>query len=96
MPPSRAKLELLAAQLKTLSEAIGGEATGGLSAQRVNRVRHTITEAYEQLRRVTEHLDPIKQPDLVFDPSNPSVLGRLIAITMIAQPRTALGHVERF
>ena len=96
MPPSRAKLELLAAQLKSLSEAIGGEATGGLSAQRVNRVRHTITEAYEQLRRVTEHLDPIKQPDLVFDPSNPSVLGRLIAIAMIAQPRTALGHVERF
>ena len=55
MPPSRAKLELLAAQLKTLSEAIGGEASGGLSAQRVNRVRHTITEAYEQLRRVTEY-----------------------------------------
>ena len=48
MPPSRAKLELLAAQLKTLSETIGGEAIGRLSAQRVNRVRHTITEAYER------------------------------------------------
>ena len=59
MPPSRATLELLAAQLKTLSEAIGGEAIGELSAQRVKRVRHTITEAYEQLRRVTEHLDPV-------------------------------------
>ena len=74
MPPSRATLELLAAQLKTLSEAIGGEAIGELSAQRVKRVRHTITEAYEQLRRVTEHLDPIKQPDFVFDPSNPNVI----------------------
>ena len=96
MPPSRATLELLAAQLKTLSEAIGGEAIGELSAQRVKRVRHTITEAYEQLRRVTEHLDPIKQPDFVFDPSNPNVIGRLIAITMIAQPRTALKHIGRF
>ena len=96
MPPSRTNLELLAAQLKALSKAIGGETTGELSAQRVKRVRHTITKAYEQLRRVTEDLDPIKQPDLVFDPSDPNVVGRLIAIAMIAQPRTALRHVGRF
>ena len=96
MPPSRARLELLAAQLKALSEEIGGEATGKLSARRVTRVRHTLTQTYEQLRQVTHSLDPIKQPDLVFDPSNPNVVGRLIAIAMIAQPRTVLGRVGRF
>ena len=96
MPPPRARLELLAAQLRALSEEICGEATGGMSPRGVKRVRHTLTEAYEQLRRVTEDLDPIQQPDLVFDPSNPNVIGRLVAIAMIAQPRTPLARVGRF
>ena len=96
MPPSRARLELLVEQLRALSEEIGGEATGEMSPRRVMRVRHTLTEVYEQLRQVTEDLDPIKQPDLVFDPSNPNVVGRLVAIAMIAQPRTALARVGRF
>ena len=83
-------------ELQALCDQIGREATGELSAGRVRRVRHTLTQAYEQLRQVTHNIDPIKQPDVVFDPSNPNVVGRLIAIAMIAQPRTLLGRIGRF
>jgi hypothetical protein len=43
-----------------------------------------------------ENLDPIKHPGFVFDPSNPNVVGRIVGITMIAQPRKPLTAVERF
>ena len=93
MPP---KLEQLAAQLKEISESLSAQETGELSAPSAKRVRKTITEAYEKLRMVVDGLDPIKQPDSVFDPSNPNVAGRIIAITMVAQPRKPLAKIERF
>jgi hypothetical protein len=43
-----------------------------------------------------EDLNPIKQPGFVFDPSNPNVVGRIVGITMVAQPRKPLTIVERF
>lgn len=90
------KLEQLAAQLKTLSESLAAEEAAHLSAPRARRVRKTITEAYDKLRKVIEDLDPIKHPGFVFDPSNPNVAGRIVGITMIAQPRKPLANVERF
>ena len=41
-------------------------------------------------------LDPIKHPGLIFDPSNPNVAGRIVAITMIAQDRKPLANIDRF
>jgi hypothetical protein len=43
-----------------------------------------------------ENLDPIKHPGLVFDPSNPNVVGRVVGVTMIAQVRKPLANIERF
>ncbi len=90
------KLELLAQQLKELSESLAAEEPSQLPASRANRIRKTITEAYDKLRKVAEDLDPIKLPEFVFDPSNPEVAGRIVGITMIAQERKPLAHVERF
>src|SRR5579863_9731961 len=90
------KLEQLTAQLSKLSESISAEKASGLSASRVKRVRKTITEAFERLRHLLADLDPIKHPGFVFDPSNPNVAGRIVAITMIAQPRKPLESVEKF
>jgi hypothetical protein len=45
------KLEQLAAQLKELSEALTNEKTSKLTASRGRRVRKTIGEAYERLRK---------------------------------------------
>ena len=96
MPKQLARLEQLAAQIKDLSETLAHEEASGFPAHRARRVRVTITEAYEKLRKVIEDLDPVRQPRFVFDLSNPSVVGRIVGITMIAQSRKSLATVERF
>jgi hypothetical protein len=93
-PPG--KLEQLAIQLKDLSEKLALEEASQLAAPRAKRVRKTISEAYEKLRKVMDDLDPVKHPGFVFDPSNPNVAGRIVGITMIAQTRKPLANVERF
>jgi hypothetical protein len=89
-------LEQLATQLKQLSRSLASEEPRQLSAGSAKRVRKTITEAYDNLRKVIEELDPIKHPDFVFDPSNPNVAGRIVGITLVAQPRKLLANIERF
>ncbi|MDZ4817483.1 MAG: Eco29kI family restriction endonuclease [Planctomycetota bacterium] len=96
MPPTPEKLEQLAAQLKELSDAMAGEEASQLPPARAKRLRKTISEAYEKLRKVVDNLDPIKHPGFVFDPSNPNVVGRIVGITMIAQTRKPLANVARF
>jgi hypothetical protein len=96
MPTTPEKLEQLADQIKKLSEEIAEEEATLLAAPSAKRVRKTIGDAYEKLRRVMEDLNPIKQPGFVFDPSNPNVVGRIVGITMVAQPRKPLTIVERF
>jgi hypothetical protein len=93
-PPGR--LEQLAVQLKELSEQLALEEASQIAAPRAKRVRKTIGEAYEKLRKVMDDLDPVKHPGFVFDPSNPNVAGRIVGITMIAQARKPLANVERF
>jgi hypothetical protein len=93
-PPG--KLERLAVQLRELSDELAREEAAQLAAPRAKKVRKTISEAYEKLRKVMEDLDPIKHPGFVFDPSNPNVAGRIVGITMIAQPRKPLANVEKF
>jgi hypothetical protein len=96
MAISQEKIEQLAIQLKELSEKLASEEASHLAAPRARKVHKTINEAYEQLRKVMDDLDPIKHPGFVFDPSNPNVAGRIIGITMIAQARKPLANVERF
>jgi hypothetical protein len=50
LPPG--KLEQLAAQLKELSESLAKEEASGISPVSAKRIRKTITEAYERLRKV--------------------------------------------
>jgi hypothetical protein len=92
------EVERLARQLKELSESLAKEEPPSLSTARAKYVRKAITEAYDKLQHVIEKLDPIKSPGSIFDPANPNVVGRIIGITMIAQPRKPLANVnvERF
>jgi hypothetical protein len=96
MASSPEKLEQLADQLKKLSETLAREEASQLPAPRARRVRKTISEAYDKLRKVIENLDPVKHPGFVFEPSNPNVAGRIVGIAMIAQPRKPLTAVEKF
>jgi hypothetical protein len=96
MPREAHRLEQLALQLKDLSDALNAADASSLPPARTRQVRKTITEASDKLRKILADLDPIKRPNFVFDPSNPTFAGRLVAITMIAQPRKPLEKIERF
>jgi hypothetical protein len=93
-PPE--KLEELASQVKHLSDLLSAEQSSALPPSRMKRVRETIADACKQLQNVIADLDPIKHPGFVFDPSNPNVVGRIVAITMIAQTRKPLASLQRF
>jgi hypothetical protein len=96
MTPKPAKLEELAAQLRNLSETLASEDPSQLRSASARKVRETIGNAYETIRKVMDDLDPIKHPGFVFDPSNPGIAGRIVGITLIAQPRKPLANVDRF
>lgn len=89
-------LESLAAELKSLSERLAQEKTPGLSTPRLRSVRNAITEAYIDIKKVIDDLDPVKHPGFVFDLANPNIIGRFIGITMVAQPRKPLENIDRF
>lgn len=93
-PPG--KLEDLAVQIKKLSELIAAEKAADIPPPKARRVRGTIAEACGKLQKLIADLDPIKHPGVVFDPSNPNVVGRIVGITLIAQPRKPLVRIERF
>lgn len=90
------KLERLSEQLKEISESLASEDPALLAPPKAKRVRKTIAEAYDKLRKVLDELDPIKHPGYIFEPSNPNVAGRIAGLALIAQPRKALTNVEKF
>lgn len=62
-------------------------------SQKIDSLLRGLTARTETLVR---ELDPINWPRFVFDPGDPAVVGRFIAIAMIAQPRTSLSDIQRF
>jgi hypothetical protein len=89
-------LAKLALRIRELSESLSVEQANQLSPPQVKQIHRTLIEAYRRLGHLTADLDPIKQPGFVFDPANPNVVGRIVGITMIAQPRISLTRVDRF
>lgn len=55
-----------------------------------------IRQAISDLDGFLETLDPIRQPASVFDPSNPKVVGRFVALALVAQERLPLAEVQPF
>jgi hypothetical protein len=69
------------------------------SALRVSerkQLRETIERTIAALQRTLSGLDPIRQPTHVLDPSDPDVIGKLIADTLLVQPRHKLSEVSKF
>lgn len=59
-------------------------------------VRREIERIAHELHALVAKLDPVKRPASVFDPSNPTIVGRMIAMTLVAQERTPLGDLGAF
>lgn len=65
-------------------------------SSRLKQVRSDIHDAARRLERLSLELDPIPQPDVMFDPSDPKMTGRLIAHAMLEQGRHDLETVGKF
>ena len=83
----------LGTELTALAETISAHQPSTSVRRRIDaELRALITRAATLLRDI----DPIHQPHFVFDPGDPAVVGRFIALAMIAQPRISLPAIERF
>jgi hypothetical protein len=71
-------------------------ASGALRPFQLRRLRERIAEVVEKLSALRAQLDTIRMPATVLDPSDPQVIGRLIADTLLVQARHPLAVVPRF
>ena len=92
-PPSTADL---VARLKSNLLELTTRTSEGLSRNDRRAVDGEIREVMAQLGKLLHELDPIRQPAAVFDPSNPKIIGRFVALALVAQPRASLAAVEKF
>ncbi|MEI7728465.1 MAG: Eco29kI family restriction endonuclease [Verrucomicrobiota bacterium] len=61
-----------------------------LSDTKRRQLRTSLENTIRKLDAARLHLDPISLPDLVFDPTAPKVVGKLVADTLLLQPRVRL------
>ena len=67
-----------------------------LTSARRRALESQIKSMLSTLETFLNELDPIRQPTSVFDPSNPKIVGRFIALALVAQPKQPLSTVPRF
>lgn len=67
-----------------------------LSSHQRKKLEDKITGLSEKLNTCKQQLHPIQLPHFVFDAGNPNIVGRFVALAMIAQPKHPLASVDRF
>ncbi len=84
--------------LRDLKQAIPPDPidASGIRGKVLKSLREKNEETIAGLQRVVLGLDPVKQPPHVLDPSDPEVIGRLIAETLLNQSREPLKSLSRF
>jgi hypothetical protein len=61
-----------------------------LSPSQRRKLRGELEATLKKLELVQQNLDPVAQPGLVFDPTAPQIVGKLVAETLLLQPRCPL------
>lgn len=84
-------------QLRDNLESLRRETTTtGLSVRRRTSLNQEIQRIGWEIEKLLREIDPIKLPPAMFDPGNPDLVGRFIALALVAQPRIALTEVGDF
>ncbi len=89
------ELDALLLELHTLADRVAA-AEAGDDVRRTKRARLTLDEITRRLSAAAEELDPILRPTSIFDPSAPNTAGRVVALTLVAQPRHPLSEIPDF
>jgi Eco29kI restriction endonuclease len=80
----------------SLEQLTANALDASLSSAKRKKLESQIKGAIEELTALLAKLDPIAQPTSVFDPSNPKVVGRFVALAMVAQDRHPLADIPKF
>lgn len=80
----------------SLERLISEVSDAALSNPKRGKREGQIKEAIDALTTLLTKLDPIAQPISVFDPSNPKVVGRFVALALVAQDRHPLAEIPKF
>jgi hypothetical protein len=91
--PTYEILDRLRADINALSEATAAQRPSATVRRRLDA---DIRDLIERMDVLSSELDPVRQPRFMFDPGNPAVVGRFVALAMIGQPRIPLSDVEQF
>jgi Eco29kI restriction endonuclease len=67
-----------------------------MSGHKRKKLEAQIKSAIDDLTTLLATLDPIAQPTSIFDPSNPKVVGRFVALALVAQDRHPLSEIPKF
>lgn len=86
-------VQLIRTEVRKLVEAATERA---LPAARRNQVDLALRALATDVERALETIDPVSLPTVVFDPSNPKVIGRFTALAMVAQDRLPLTDLGKF
>jgi hypothetical protein len=95
--PKDATLPGLLAEVNERIDALTAESINlpsNVQAQR--RLEAGLREIAARIDGVIQQLHPIRQPNAVFDPSNPKIIGRFIALAMVSQERVPLANIDKF
>ncbi len=80
----------------SLEQLTSNASEASLSVAMRRKLETQIKEAIDELTALLVTLDPIAQPTAVFDPSNPKLVGRFVALAMVAQDRHPLSNIPKF
>jgi len=96
MRPDQSGIEQLLEKLRLIADQISEVGNEDLSPRLTKSVRTGMEEISNKLLKVARNLDPIKQPDVVFDPGNPKLVGKFVALALLAQTRRQLSSITNF
>lgn len=89
-------LEDLVHELTTLVARLPVDIPRDLPRRKNPVLRSAALAAARSIAEFARRLDPIAQPDAVFDPADPNQMGRLIANTLLERERFALDSLCQF
>lgn len=89
------EFEALLAELHTLTQRLTKTEVGE-NVRTIKKARHALEDITERLTDISTALDPIRRPTSIFDPTDPSTAGRIVALTLVAQDRHPLAAVPSF
>lgn len=58
--------------------------------------RRALDEITSRLSELATSLDPVRRPASIFDPTNPTTAGRVVALTLVAQEQQPLANIDSF